>query len=404
MFRQLVLLALLTLTACSSPDSSSIAEAKAWDFALSNPVTSPFRRAPLGVGDRIEIRGDSLLVTNEFTLLERKLAIADAESLPDSAHAFTLEPGFGQTLRVNNFYNKELKNEWVFEPAQPGLQRVTNGELTGKSFYVNFPGEDTIRVSFGYGRQVRTRERKENEFFASNETYSNETKSVVMSGRYQRGFSSPFVAKQMRGFNYLMRFKTSKTGFDRHQYVYGRRDDGTLVASYVADDGESYRRVDLPLTPAPAVLPSDVSDADFAERISTGSIVIDDSYPRVDSVQVAYRYSEDFIRDGGLEYDELGEVEFTLNEQGEFILFSRGRVVELYKWKLSSDRSYIHLYHDNSYGDLFLPILSYDDKAIAFRIPLKVKTREPRGMELESYCNLDAYVRVEANKPATSTK
>ena len=390
------------MLSCTSP--TPLEKVKEWSFALSNPVTSPFIRPPLGVGDRIEIKGDSLLVTNEFTLLEKKLPIIDVSNLPDSARAFTVEPGFGQTLRVNHFYNRELKDEWVFEPAQPDLQRVRDGELTGKSFYVKFPGEDTIRVSFGYGRQVRTRERKENEFFVSNETYSNEPKSVVMLGRYQRSFSSPFTAKQMRGFNYLMRFKMNGNGFDRHQYVYGRRDDGTLVASYVANDGESYRRVDLPLTPAPAVLPSDVSEADFAERISTGRVTIDNSYPRVDSAKVAYRYSDDFIRGGGLEYDELGEVEFTLNEQGEFILFSRGRVVELYQWKLTSDRSYIYLYHDNGYGDLFLPILSYDDEALTFRMPLQVKTREPRGVELESYCNLDAYVRIEATKPATSTK
>jgi len=405
MYKQLVLFGLLAITACSSPDSSVMDETQEWSFALSNPVTSPFNPTPLKVGDRLEIMGDSLLITNEFALEKKKLQLSEVQNLPDSINAFTVEPGFGQTLRVSHFYDKELRHEWVFEPAPADLQRVKDGELTGKSFHACFPGEDTLRVYFDYGSKLPIRNKKEAEFYVSGETHSRIPKSVVMSSAVQRSLSSPFNRKPMREVSfYHLISKMKRPGFDRYQYAYGWRKDGTLIASYIDDDGTAYQRVELPLVPAPPVLPADVSDAEFAERINAGRITIDNSYPTVDSVMVAYNHQEDFYQWGGIEYDELSELELSLNEQGEFIIYSRGRIVKLQKWKLSKDRSYIHLWKEKGYGDTYLPILSWDDDAVTFRMPMKVKTREPRGMELESYANLDAFVRIEAVTAATSSK
>ncbi len=405
MYKQLVLFGLLAITACSSPDSSVIDEVHKWSFALSNPVASPFRPVPLKVGDRLEITGDSLLVTNEINLEEQKLPLSKAQDLPDSIEAFTVEPGFGKTLRVSHFYDKELRHEWIFEPAKDDLQSVAKGELTGRSFYFRFPGEDTLRVYFDFGGKLPVRDQQEAEFYVSAEPHTRVPQSVVASSSAEHSLSSPFKRKLMRGMSFFRLISKSKRpGFDRNQYVYGRRKDGTLIARYVDDDGAAYQQVDLSLTPAPSVLPPEVSDTEFAERINTGRVIIDDSYPTVDSALVVYNYKEDYYERGGLEYDELSELELSLNEQGEFIIYSRGRVVKLLQWKLSKDRSFIHLFKKEGYGEIFLPLLSWDDEAVTFRMPLKVKTREPRGRELESYANLDAFVRIEAVNTATSTK
>jgi len=48
------------------------------------------------------------------------------------------------------------------------------------------------------------------------------------------------------------------------------------------------------------------------------------------------------------------------------------------------------------------PILAWTDEYIDLRMPFTVKTREPRGVALESYAEIDAYIRIARRADATS--
>ena len=63
------------------------------------------------------------------------------------------------------------------------------------------------------------------------------------------------------------------------------------------------------------------------------------------------------------------------------------------KWILSPDRNFLIITHEIDLG-MYLPILKYDDDEIAFRYPLIIETREPRGVELGSYGVINAFISV----------
>ena len=79
-------------------------------------------------------------------------------------------------------------------------------------------------------------------------------------------------------------------------------------------------------------------------------------------------------------------------------MLARDRLIMSGKWELSPDRNYMVTLNKEGGKFLHFPILAYTDEFMEFRLPLKVKTREPRGVKLESYAILDAFVRVEVRK------
>jgi len=128
-------------------------------------------------------------------------------------------------------------------------------------------------------------------------------------------------------------------------------------------------------------------------------VIADDTYPSVDSANVSYLYQRDYK---GIEYDELSELEFSAEAGGEFLVVVRDRLIWNRKWRLSPDGRYLIVLRKN--GDEYghYPILAYTNEYIDLRMPFTVKTREPRGVELESYAGIDVYIRLARRSDATS--
>lgn len=134
--------------------------------------------------------------------------------------------------------------------------------------------------------------------------------------------------------------------------------------------------------------------ATLSERLNSGKLKVDTNYPEPDSARAKYAYEDAFLR-SGLFFEEISRVEINFNPDGEFFLFAGDRLLAHANWKLSPDRNYLILVGKNGAHLNHLPILSYTEEAIEFRMPLKIRTRKPMGVALTSFVVVNAFLRVE---------
>lgn len=365
-----------------------------WEFSLTNPIDTGKRQPQFTGGDRFRIDGDTLLLQNEFTSMERKRLYVSAENVVDSVFSLVLEPQQDSSLLVKAWYQGSPKGEWLFEPAQQRYLPVPEGALTGKTFRFRFPDTDTLQVYFGHDEHL-VMGMGEKEYFIAEREFTRINKSKVKGNGSSGWFSSYYTPQPLRGNRFYFRMSQDEYQFGRYQYSFGMDEDGRLVVSYLSKGAERYERQELPLLPVASIVPDSVSTAAFCERISTGKVRVDMTYPPADSSDVEYSYEEDYAKQGGLEIKDLNDLELSFNPDGEYFLLARNRLFQSGKWEFSPDRNYLITLGRDGGKWYHLPILACTDDYIDLRLPLMVKTREPRGTKLESYCLLDAYVRVE---------
>lgn len=415
-FLHLTLLVLLTLIfACGEKDATAFDPAgQEWEFSLSNPV--PFvenaivpdntplsgllQHELLSPGDVLQVRGDTVFVENmlkaSFTGLPQAYRLFTDDYQPDSLAGFKLSQGVGTTLNAAFYKGDTLQGEWLFEEKKTRLREVGYGELSGQTYRCAFPGGDTMQVHFGTRMNLYGRGKgKEVEYFVEELPGFGEERSYIKSNSSS---SWGFRMMEMRSNDF--NFSFGRRAYGAKQYIYGRDERGTLFASYVEVENKRYEMIDVPMVLLPALKPSTSAEADFADRINSGKVIADDTYPRVDSAKVSYNYQKDYR---GIEFDELSELEFSAEPGGEFIVVVRDRLLMNHKWKLSPDNRYLITLDKKTGSKLgHYPILAYTDEYIDLRMPFTVKTREPRGVALESHASIDVFIRIARRADATS--
>lgn len=411
----LALLALLLLVfACGEKNATAFDPGgQEWTFSLSNPlpdvrnaiaqkdlpISMRLRRELFSPGDVLRVVGDSVVVENErkvsfFGKPHAYLLFTD-DYQPDSLAGLKLSRGVGTTLSVAAYDGDSLTGEWLFEAKKNRMPEIAYGELTGQTYRCAFPGGDTMQVYFGittsrYGPQKG----EEMEYFVEEIPGFREMGSYKKSSKY-RLWGDRMMS--MRN-NYVLFFSPPGT-YGSQNYTYGRDESGRVIASYIEVENGRYETIDMPLTLLPRLLPSATAEQDFADRINSGLVVADDAYPRIDSAGVSYSYQKDYQ---GIEYDELSELEFSAEPGGEFIVVVRDRLLMNRKWNLSLDGRYLITSDKNGRQVGHYPILAYTDEHIELRMPFTVKTREPRGVALESYAEIDVFIRIAQRTDATS--
>jgi len=374
----------LLFFACGEKGATAFdAAGQEWEFSLSNPppimknlsvpegtpIAARLRREVFQPGDVIRVEGDSILVESDyrtrFTQFSRKYPLLTANEIPDTLVGFRLSEGIGTTVNAALYKGDSLMGEWLFEEKKERFKEIAYGELTGQTFRCAFPEGDTMQVYFGtstftFGRN----EPKEYEYYVDELPGFRKERSYVEKGR-GRYWGDRMTA--MRDKNIYFFF--GKGGFSSKRYSFGKNEE------------------------------ENATETDFADRINSGFVIADDTYPSVDSANVSYLYQRDYK---GIEYDELSELEFSAEAGGEFLVVVRDRLIWNRKWRLSPDGRYLIVLRKN--GDEYghYPILAYTNEYIDLRMPFTVKTREPRGVELESYAGIDVYIRLARRSDATS--
>jgi hypothetical protein len=415
-FLHLAVIALLSLVlACGEKETTEFdPTGQEWEFSLSNPLpvvpnlkvpkdlpfSARLRREVFSPGDVLRVVKDSIVVESElrvsYTGKPRVYRLFTDDYQPDSLAGFRLNQGVGTTLNVAFYKGDTLQGEWLFEAKKERLQEIAYGELTGQTYRCAFPGGDTMQVHFGvntstYGLQKG----KELEYYVEEIPGFQQKESYIKPGRFS---SRGDRTAGMRNTSFY--FSSDRRAYGSKRYTYSRGEDSTVFASYIEVENGRYEKVDMPLVLLPSLIPRATAEADFADRLNSGTVIAEDTYPRIDSANVSYSYQKDFQ---GLEFDELSELEFSAEPGGEFLIVARDRLIMNHNWKLSSDGRYLITTDKvTGYEYSHYPILGYTDEHIDLRIPFSVKTREPRGVKLESYAMIDVFIRVVRRADATS--
>jgi hypothetical protein len=389
------LVVLIFFFGCNEVDSPPMLDPAehTWSFDLNTPVDTTKLVETFNPGDRLTIDKDSLSVINDFGGWQRRMPIYEPGTIPDTSFGFILEPQPDSTLIINHYYRDSLMRKWRFLLAKEGRSEVPEGVLTGKTFRFKFPDMDSLQVYIGYDEKMAFGQEIK-EYFVSNREHTFIPKTKVSDRGVFLWYNSSFYASPLRGGQFYFPMGKRKTGFNRFKYRLEQKPDGQVMISYLKRKKDKYTLRDMPLESIASVIPAAISNAEFADRISSGKVVIDQSYPRADSADVKYSYTEDFYANKGLDPVDLNYFELSFNPDGEYFILASDRVIMNGKWELSPDRNYIITMREEGTKFLHFPILAYTDEFIDLRLPLKVKTREPRGVKLESYAFLDAYVRV----------
>lgn len=389
-------LGLLLLVGCNKTDSTVHLDPAdfEWSFDLNNRVDSTKYVETFNPGDRLAVKKDTLIITNDFGGWPRKYPLFERSAIPDSTFGFVLDPQPDSSLIVAHYYKDSLKKEWHFLLAKEAPSKIPEGVLTGKTYRFNFPGLDSLQVYVGYDEKMIF-DQMMKEYFVSSREHIFLPKTRVSGGGVSLRYNSSFNPSPFLGGQFYFPMGRRITGFNRTQYMFEQTSEGQILIVYIMRVKDRFVMTKTPLDPIKSVIPSSVSEDFFAERISTGKIVVDQSYPRIDSANVSYLYTEDFYKHGGLDPVDLNYLEFSFNPDGEYFILVQDRLIKSGKWEFSPDRNYIVTLSEAGEKSQHFPILAYTDEYIDLRMPLLVKTREPRGVKLESYGVLDAFVRVQ---------
>ncbi|MTB51283.1 hypothetical protein [Lewinella sp. W8] len=356
----------------------------------SNAVTEdlPFYLQPLQLGDRLTFGPDSVIITNVFShrldtfplrnpVLEDTAQLTlDYELAPDSS------------LRISLWAADERVSSRWFAPHTDTDQPLRIDEWVGNTYAL--PGEDTRsrRVYFGHHSWRDGKTIREQYVAQVLPTYTAES-SLALVERPEGYAEYGFLMLEPHP---VLRYLDGVTGAN-FNFQLGRNAEGDPYLAYRTEDGE--RVFSQVLQPLESVVPHYVDEAKLAERLNRGRIVVDRGFSVTEATGISFNYEKDFIRRGGLTLQELDRLEFFFDPQShDYNFFVGDRAIKSGKWALSGDRNYLILSEEESPRQTLLPLVSFDEEEIAFRIRLRVKTPEPRGKELLSYFDLDALIRV----------
>ena len=379
----------------------------AWSYALDNAVpdaNGPFRAGiiarsigtALSPGGELTVGADSVRLNNPYTLQQETLPWYAAPAAPtDSTDALVLELLDDDRLAVMPHRAGRAGAPLFYNRGGHRRRQLPYGQLTDQTFRVVTEPGDTTRVYFGeqddgMGRAAKGQPQ---EYYHDDNAPYRPARSRVENSAGMMFYN--ISQRPMRWAAFFI--PNRRNGFGADRYVYTPGPGGTVHAHFLRlVDEARYVADSLTLTPAPPLAPAGMDDARFADLLSSGVVTVDADYPRVDSADVRYYYERDFFRHGGLERDELDELEFSLTPGGEFLLVVRDRIItEAPRWRLSPGGHFVLLETETGNPREILSVIDYPaGGGVRFRQRLLVKTREPRGVKLESYAPIDAVVTV----------
>lgn len=390
-----VLLLPLFLSTCDrAPGSAEFDPAsRTYAFDLDNPAdTVPVFMQFSSAGDHLYFGTDSVFRSNVFTNQQDTFLRRDrfpGDTLPKSV-SYELAPDSSLLVR---FWNQErlLDSRW-FLPFRSDDQPLNINDWVGKTYW--FPTDTTrtkaIHFSFlSYQDGGTLRER----YFVDLRTLADAGGSKALEGS-PTGMGN-FGFLQTKPNPTVRFFGLSADPYRANLFFQlGRDASGAPFMAHPTNNGRGIDR--QVLEPVIGVVPQYVDEEKIAERLNRGRIVVDQSFRVTEETGVGFLYEEDFARRGGLTFRDLKRLEFYFDPRSqEYNFFVGDRSIKSGKWNLSADRNFLVLTKIDQGGQSLLPLVTYNDEEIAFRLHLSVQTPQPRGKELLSYFDLDALVSVQ---------
>ncbi|MEM9929871.1 MAG: hypothetical protein AAF840_08640 [Bacteroidota bacterium] len=373
-------------------------EAHEWVYDLANTRDTANPILTFSPGDHLSIAGDTITVVNEFSGWPKQLLRVD-EGVPRSKKiemtSYIVTPQPDSSLRVWRYGKDSIVEEYRFHlPDEESIRAIPEGMLTGKTFRCKFPEADSVQVYFGFDEFVSLG-RGMNEYYVALPEYTFQPISTYDGGK-QRGWSySHFSPLPLRGKQYFISFNQNNSSFRRYRHRFTLNAEGLPVVRYIEYGGAHPQILNLPLVPTASMVPPEVSIETFCARVNSGRLTIDQSYTSIDTSSASFADAGDAAAQKVLEIADLEVIEVSLNPKGEYFVLAGERLIMNGRWEFSPDRNYLILLGKKGQKQYHLPIVKYTNEELAFRLPLKVKTREPKGVRLISYGLLDAYVQID---------
>ena len=182
----------------------------------------------------------------------------------------------------------------------------------------------------------------------------------------------PFRADLTGGRRGLLLFSGNEAGEPQVHMNYDGADHTYLSGPYA-------------LTAQASPLPADVGRVQLTALLNQSMITTELLTAEPEPEALQYAYPEDFRRLGGIEAEEAGALDFEFREDGGFTMFSGDRVLTRGTWALSPDRNFFVLSDETTQHQRLQFIDGYDGRTLTLTVPVRIKTREPHGTELQSY-------------------
>lgn len=393
----LLSLALLSLLISCNPDSSGGDKPylkKQWLYAPDGTAYSAFARNPMTMGDVGTFRNDSLLLQNRFTGRKYALPVNSSPAYRDTMPSSVTVTVVNDQLLLKLFLKDSLVRSGLFEEFIQAGEVVDPIDLAGQTFLFNDGSGDSCRIYIGHDPNLGF-SRGSKSYFVMGDKSMNQPVSKVLDGNYT-GIRGVLDAFSPRPINQIMFYRVSavaKAGLGSSPFELRRNSVGQISAHYVVNQQGMASERSVDLSPLPSVIPEELSLEKISERLINGRLEVDLSYPPADSVDVEYAYENSFLK-WGVYPEDISTLEINFNPDGEYLLFAGDRLLEQHKWQLSPDRNYIILVEEDGAFAKHLPVLNYTEESIDLRIPLDIRTRQPRGVELTSYVEVDTYLSI----------
>lgn len=395
---------LLLCTSCGKASEQQNFEdrltASTWEFSLENQPASGRNSFFFRPGVSLTTDGDTVHLNNGFHFRDQTFLVRSPDRVTDETLSIELKETPLGGLQVSLFQEDTLSQTAVFYPATGENQHVPFSELLGKTFRITAANGEDFRIYFGDDPKLVMGFRNTSQYYVSGEGETEEKYSYLNPSSGNNWYNRGFRPMPLNGGSFAL----GSTQLYRTNCIFSikKSGKGDLYANSIMVVNGTYVKERLSVELIPSIVPADVDLAAFTDLLNYGEIKVDQSYPAPDSADVSYAYQESFDR-WGLGYNELDQLEFNYSPLDDsFNTFVNRRKLKGGTWELTPDHNYIiHLGEDGEHREL-IPIIAYNENAIELRIPLSIQTREPRGVKLLSYCQVDAHVRIE--RPEVATK
>ncbi|OAV46095.1 hypothetical protein [Lewinella sp. 4G2] len=388
------LLALLPIfgcfTACREDEKVDALVGTQWIFATQNPVEEA-----AGPKSELFTPGTIITVTDSTLELERlsypeELTISRYDSL---AGGDTLEVAVKLSNPTPEILNIDLYRKGIFyrnryfSKLDTSLHRISGKELAGRTYRYQAAEGASELIYFGFRETGNDDESLGPYYVERPNDWEMSNTLVIEPGQLISRFG-PFAPVQLDGVFQRIAQTYASGEFGKQRRRLYRDGDGNFLVEVFDQHRKKHRLQYVTLEPVAGKLPTGLSIADLGRKLTEATITVDRSYPDVDSASVQYT-QPDRLAGRVVPYAALDRLEFSFNEDGTFFLIAAGDVLRTGNWHPSPDGNWLIVEGGKPDNTLHLPILKYSNDGMAFRYPLNVTTREPRGVSLPSYASLN---------------
>ena len=373
----LFLLGSLLLVACSSePTADVMVPGK--DYALTEG--KPLDYLQIGgtyAGFRLRIENDTAHLFSPFHQHGERIPAYAGDSLvtftdsrymvyqrqPDSSLVAVLRDSSGIIGRQRYELVDELA---TYPPSADAIGKTYRFAIDGQAYFVYFEAPPSPE--------------------ARQDTRVNVYTVADSSGRIARVASGIGDRDRYHSIPVYFPYRPDLTGGRRGLLLFSGNEAGKPQVHMNYDGADhTYLRGPYELTVHASPLPADVEKTQLAALLNQSMITTELLTPEPAPEALQYAYQEDFWRLGGIEAEEAERLDFEFQENGGFTMFSGDRVLSRGSWSLTPDRNFFILSDETTQHHRLQFIDGYDGENITLTVPVRVKTREPHGTELQSY-------------------